>query len=593
MASLDRAENLGRLRDGRAWDVVVIGGGATGLGAAVDARSRGYRTALLEARDFAQGTSSRSTKLIHGGVRYLAQGDVPLVREALHERGVLLRNAPHLVHRRDFVVPAYRWWDLPFYGAGLKLYDLLAGRAGLGGSRWIGPAEVGRRVPTIIGRGLRGGIVYTDGQFDDARLAIALALTFADAGGTALNHAPVVGISHRDGRIAAVTFRDDETGEELSIEAKVVINATGVYADAIRQLDDPASARSPLLSPSQGTHIVLDRSFLPGETALLVPKTDDGRVLFAIPWHGRVLVGTTDTPVVEAAVEPRPRREEVAYLLDHVARYLKQKPGAGDVRSTFAGLRPLLRGHDVRAGDIGAPTAKLSREHAVVVSSTGLVTVTGGKWTTYRRMAADAVDRAAEVAGLPARPCRTAGLKLHGWSTASDGPVTVYGSDAVAIRALAAENAEWDRPLHPALPYCGAEVVWAARHEAARTVEDVLARRTRACSSTPAPASRPPRPSPRSWPTPSAAIRPGGRTRSPASTSWPPATSPRTPPRAERWGEDRRTEPAPTKRPGLSCRRRLRPPTRLCVSHPFGSRLASVLRSHIRHGPSPLSPALT
>jgi glycerol-3-phosphate dehydrogenase len=483
MSSLDRGENLGRLRAGGTWDIVVIGGGATGLGAAVDAAARGYRTALLEARDFAQGTSSRSTKLIHGGVRYLAQGDIPLVREALHERGVLFRNAPHLVHRRDFVVPAYRWRDLPFYGIGLKVYDLLAGRSNLGGSRWIGPGEVARRIPTIVGRGLRGGIVYTDGQFDDARLAITLARTFADLGGTALNHAPAVGLSHREGRLGAVVFRDDETGEEITIAARVVVNATGVYADAVRRLDDPGATGSPLLTPSRGTHIVLDRSFLPGESALLVPHTDDGRVLFTIPWHDRILVGTTDTPVAEPAIEPRPRRVEIGYLLDHVARYLVKRPRTDDVRSTFAGLRPLLRGQDAREGDIGAPTAKLSREHAVVVSASGLVTITGGKWTTYRRMAADAVDRAIHVGGLARRPSTTAALRLHGWEESADGrddPLSVYGSDAAEIHALGAEDPEWERHLHPALPYRAAEVVWAARHEAARSIEDVLARRTRA-----------------------------------------------------------------------------------------------------------------
>jgi glycerol-3-phosphate dehydrogenase len=483
MESLDRDENLERLRAGGIWDVVVIGGGATGLGAAVDAALRGYRTALFEARDFAQGTSSRSTKLIHGGVRYLAQGNIPLVREALHERGVLFRNAPHLVHRRDFVVPAYRWRDLPFYGIGLKVYDLLAGRSNLGASRWVGPAAVVERIPTIVEHGLRGGIVYTDGQFDDARLAIALARTFVELGGTALNHSPVVGFSHRAGRIAAVSIRDDEGSEELTLETRVVINATGVHADAIRQLDDPSATGSPLLTPSQGTHIVLDRSFLPGESALLVPHTDDGRVLFTIPWHDRILVGTTDTPVSEPAVEPRPRREEIDYLLDHVARYLVKRPRAEDVLSTFAGLRPLLRGHDVREGDIGAPTARLSREHAVVVSPSGLVTVTGGKWTTYRRMAADAVDQAIEAGGLHPRPSSTAALRLHGWQESPDGredPLSVYGSDASAIRVLCAENPEWDRLLHPALPYRAAEVIWAGRHEAARSVEDVLARRTRA-----------------------------------------------------------------------------------------------------------------
>jgi glycerol-3-phosphate dehydrogenase len=483
MGSLSRAENLGRLRAGGTWDVVIIGGGATGLGAAVDAASRGYRTALLEARDFAQGTSSRSTKLIHGGVRYLAQGDIPLVREALHERGVLFRNAPHLVHRREFVLPAYRWLDLPFYGIGLKLYDVLAGRSNLGGSRRIRPAQVVERIPTIVTHGLRGGIVYTDGQFDDARLAISLARTFADLGGTALNHAPVARFTRRNGRIAAVAARDDETGEELTIAARVVINATGVFADAIRQLDDPGTAAAPLLTPSQGTHVVLDRSFLPGESALLVPRTDDGRVLFTIPWHDRVLVGTTDTPVPEPAVEPRPRGEEIAYLLDYVGRYLVRRPDPIDIRSTFAGLRPLLRGHHPREGDIGSHTAKLSREHAVVVSPTGLVTVTGGKWTTYRRMAADAIDHAIPVGGLSPRPSSTATLRLHGWDDRAQDfgdPLSVYGTDAAGIRSLAVENPDWDRPLHPDLPYRTAEVVWAARNEAARCIEDVLARRTRA-----------------------------------------------------------------------------------------------------------------
>jgi glycerol-3-phosphate dehydrogenase len=477
MGSLSRTENLERLRAGGTWDVVVIGGGATGLGSAVDAAARGYKTLLLEARDFAQGTSSRSTKLIHGGVRYLAQGDIGLVREALHERGVLFRNAPHLVHARDFVVPAYRWLDLPYYGIGLKAYDWLAGRSDLGASRRIGPVEVVERIPTISRRGLHGGIVYTDGQFDDARLAIALARTLVDLGGTALNEAPVTGFSRRGGRIAVVNAEDSETGEAFAIEARAVINATGVFADALRRLDDPADAAAPLLTPSQGAHLVLDRSFLPGTSAMLVPRTDDGRVLFTIPWHDRVLVGTTDTPVAEVAIEPRPLREEIAYLLDHVARYLDRSPRASDVLSTFAGLRPLLRGR------IGGSTAKLSREHAVVVSNSGLITITGGKWTTYRRMAIDAVDHAVRVGGLPDRPSTTDRLKLHGWVAdpdETDDALAVYGSDASALRALCSERVEWDQPLHVRLPYRAGEVVWAGRHEAARTVEDVLARRTRA-----------------------------------------------------------------------------------------------------------------
>jgi glycerol-3-phosphate dehydrogenase len=475
MGSLARNENLERLRDGATWDVVVIGGGATGLGSAVDAASRGYRTVLLEARDFAHGTSSRSTKLIHGGVRYLAQGNVALVREALQERGLLLRNAPHLVHPRDFVVPAYRWLDLPYYGIGLKTYDWLAGKYRLGTSHWASRSEIISRIPTIRQHRLHGGIVYTDGQFDDARLAITLARTFVDIGGAAINYAPVTDFLKKHGRISGVSANDDETGETFRIEARAVINATGVYVDAIRQLDNPGV--SPLLTPSQGAHLVLDRSFVPGETALLVPRTDDGRVLFTIPWHDRVLVGTTETPTNNLPVEPLTLHEEVTYLLKHVARYLERSPGAADVLSTFAGLRPLLR------GPIGSTTAKLSREHAVEVSDSGLVTITGGKWTTYRRMAIDAVTKGAEVGGLPSRPSLTADLLLHGWRPDAgevDKSLLVYGTDELRLTALFSERPEWNARLHPSLPYRAGEVAWAARHEAARSVEDVLARRTRA-----------------------------------------------------------------------------------------------------------------
>jgi glycerol-3-phosphate dehydrogenase len=475
MGSLARSENLDRLRAEPTWDVVVTGGGATGLGAAVDAAARGHRTLLLEALDFAHGTSSRSTKLIHGGVRYLAQGNIALVREALHERGVLLRNAPHLVHRRDFVVPAYRWLDLPYYGIGLKAYDWLAGSLRLGRSRWIGADELAARAPTIRRRGLHGGIVYTDGQFDDARLAITLVRTLADLGGTALNYTAVIGFTKRAGRIAGLVARDVETGEEFRVAARAVINATGVYVDALRRLDDPGSA--PLVTPSQGAHLVLDRSLFPGDTAIVVPRTDDGRVLFLIPWHERVLVGTTDTPVTELAMEPRPLHDEVAYLLSHLERYLERTPEPGELKSVYAGLRPLLRGR------AGARTASLSREHAVSVSDSGLVTITGGKWTTYRQMAIDAVDQAARAGGLPVRPSPTASLTLHGYHEGALGDpsdLAVYGSDAPDLTALCNERPELNQPLHRALPYRAGEVVWAARHEAARSVADALARRTRA-----------------------------------------------------------------------------------------------------------------
>ena len=409
------------------------------------------------------------------GCATLAQGNVHLVREALHERGILFRIAPHLVHELDFIVPAYGYYELPYYGLGLKVYDWLSGRYGLKRSRWLGRDDVIGRLPTIRSKGLRGGVIYTDGQFDDARLAITLARTLADLGGAALDYAPVSGLLKNGGRVAGVLAQDLESGEQLTIKSHVVVNACGVFVDAVRRFDDAAAP--PLLTPSQGAHLVLDRAFLPGTTAMLVPRTDDGRVLFAIPWHDRVLVGTTDTPVDDVTVEPRPLREEVAYMLDYAARYLKHAPTPADVLSTFAGLRPLIRTRVRRA------TAKLSREHAVIVSDSGLVTITGGKWTTYRRMAIDAIDQAVRVGGLPARPSPTAELLLHGWREQSTGPASsfsIHGSDAGSLAALCDERTEWNQLLHPSLPYRAGEVIWAARHEAARTVEDVLARRTRA-----------------------------------------------------------------------------------------------------------------
>ena len=471
---MTRESLLAQVGAGGAWDLVVIGGGATGLGSGLDAASRGYRTLLLEAHDFAKGTSSRSTKLVHGGVRYLAQGRIGLVREALHERGVLLRNAPHLVHARPFLVPAYSRWTRPYYGIGLKAYDLLAGRRSLGASRSVGRIEALRLIPTLRVDRLRGGVVYRDGQFDDARLAIALYRSMVDAGGVALNDAPVVGLVRRSGRIAGVRFRDGESGIEFEVESRAVLNATGVFADAIRHLDEPEAPA--LIAPSQGAHLVLDRSFLPGETALMVPKTDDGRVLFAIPWLGRVVVGTTDAPVDHLAIEPRPRAEEIGFLLEHAGRYLSKPPRLEDVRSVFAGLRPLI-GAGTAAG---RSTASLSREHQVFVSDSGLITIAGGKWTTYRRMAADAIDEVIRVAGLPKRPCVTESLLLRG---ATDGPVSgpwsEYGSDAEGLDRLIAEHPGWAEPIHPDLPIRPAEVAWAARYEAARTIEDILSRRTR------------------------------------------------------------------------------------------------------------------
>lgn len=470
-----RVEVLKELRDSPAfWDVIVIGGGATGLGAAVDAAARGYRTILLEQNDFAKGTSSRSTKLIHGGVRYLQQGNVRLVLEALRERGILLHNAPHLVHNLPFVVPNYEWWEGPFYGVGLKLYDMLAGRFGLGPSTHISRDETIRMIPTLEQKGLRGGILYHDAQFDDARLAVNLAQTLADLGGTPVNYMEVTGLLRAGGRVNGVKARNAESSESFEISARVVVNATGVFSDRIIRMDDPQASAG--IVPSQGVHIVLDKSFLPGESAVMVPHTADGRVLFAVPWHDRIIVGTTDTPVKDVSLEPRPLKEEIEFLLTHAARYLTRDPSASDVLSAFAGLRPLVRvGHALE-------TATLSREHAVHVSGSGLVTITGGKWTTYRKMGEDVINAAAEVAGLEARRPLTADRRIHGWLKHEDDvyPWDVYGTDIIGLRKVAVENPIWNERIHPKLFYRACEVVWSVRHEWARTVEDVLARRTRA-----------------------------------------------------------------------------------------------------------------
>lgn len=462
---LDRAGLLERLRTGGRWDVLVIGGGASGLGCAVDAAARGHSVLLVEAHDFGKGTSSRATKLIHGGVRYLAQGRMPLVREALCERSRLLANAPHLVRPLRFVVPAYRRRDLVVYGLGLSLYDALAGAQALG--RWcrLDRRETLAALPTVRPDGLRGGIAYWDAQFDDARLAIALMRTVFDLGGIAVNYVAVEDLIVEAGRVVGARARDVESGERFAVAARVVINATGVWADRLRRLEDPRCR--PLLRPSQGVHVVVDRDFLPGTDALLVPRTADGRVLFVIPWQGKVLIGTTDTPRDDVALEPEPLQGEVDFLLETVAAYLARPPMRADLRSVFAGLRPLL-------GAAGSGrTGALSREHLVEVSPGGLVTVTGGKWTTYRRMAEETVDAAERSGRLARHACVTAELALHG-ATVQAG-ADLYGSERALIDTLPGAGCA----VHPGLVLSEAEVRHAARHELARTVEDVLARRNR------------------------------------------------------------------------------------------------------------------
>lgn len=472
-----KREQMLKQAAGRAepWDIIVIGGGATGAGIAVDASTRGYATLLLEQHDFGKGTSSRSTKLVHGGVRYLEQGNVSLVMEALKERGLLRQNAPHLVSELACIVPSYAWWEGPFYGIGLKLYQLLAGKYGFGKSHTISKEETLRRLPNVNPDGLTGGVVYYDGQFDDTRLLINLMATAAEHGATLLNYARVTGLQKGgDGTLDGVTWQNVETGETFNARAKVVINATGSFTDAVRRLAEPEVG--PIIAPSQGAHLVFDRSFLPGTSAILVPHTKDKRVMFAIPWHDHTLVGTTDTPVNETSLEPIALDEEIDFMLETAGLYLEKKPSRSDILSVFAGIRPLAK-----TGN-GGNTAALSRDHTIHIDPSGLLTITGGKWTTYRNMAQGCVDQAATLADLPEKPCATRDLKIHGHhaNAAMYGALSFYGSDAPAIQKLIAEQPSLGRALDSQLPYVEAEVVWAARQEMARTVEDVLARRTRA-----------------------------------------------------------------------------------------------------------------
>jgi glycerol-3-phosphate dehydrogenase len=461
--------------DPSGWDIIVIGGGATGLGTALDAASRGFKTLLLEQADFAKGTSSRSTKLVHGGVRYLAQGNIGLVYEALFERGVMFKNAPHLVTPQSFVIPGYRWWDKLIYGIGLKIYDLMAGKLWPYKTSLLSRAEVEKLLPNIVKKGLTGGIMYYDGQFDDARLAINIAQTCAEQGGTLLNYMKVHGLlKDKSGKVNGVKVQDQETGTQYLLHAKAVINATGVFVDEVLQMDVPA--QKALVRSSQGVHLVLDKSFLEGETALLIPKTVDGRILFAVPWHGQVVVGTTDTPLESHNLEPRALEGEISFILETLNYYLIKKPARADVLSVFAGLRPLAVPKKQKSS-----TKEISRGHKLITSKSGLITITGGKWTTYRKMAEDTVNEAIKTTNLDKRPCVTVGLKIHGHviGKRDSDHLHLYGSDAVLIRESLAMRPELSQMLHKDLPHIKAEVVWAVKYEMARTIEDVLARRMR------------------------------------------------------------------------------------------------------------------
>ncbi len=445
---MNRDKMIQQLESTPEWDICIIGGGATGLSTALDAASRGLKTVLFEQYDFAKGTSSRSTKLVHGGVRYLQQGNIKLVIEALKERGLLLKNAPHLVHNQKFIVPNYKWWEKPFYGIGLKIYDKMAGKLGLGPSQFLSREETLKMAPTLDPEDLKGGVLYHDGQFDDARLAISIAQTAAQHHAVVLNYFPVAAFLKMQQKICGVWVIDHFTGKEYEVRSKVVINATGVFTDAVMKMDDPK--HKAIIKPSQGIHLVVDKEFLPGDTAIMIPRTDDGRVLFAVPWHDKIVLGTTDTPVSQISPEPSPLKEEINFILQHIGRYLNKDPQQKDIKSMFAGLRPLVSAK-------GKKTAALSRDHLISVGHSGLITITGGKWTTCRKMAEDVVNVAIEKNDLAAKPCITMDLKLQGHDLPLPPPSIHHLDEPGLLRVI--KNSMND--------------------EMCMTVEDFLSRRTR------------------------------------------------------------------------------------------------------------------
>lgn len=471
---MDRNKALNEIKDqNQLWDIVIIGGGATGLGAALDATSRGYKTLLLEKGDFANGTSSRSTKLAHGGVRYLAQGNLSLVNEALYERGLMLQNAPHLVSMLPFIIPSYKWWERYYYGIGLKIYDWMARKLRLNKTTLIAKNTVLKLLPNLKPTNLTGGIVYYDGQFDDTRLALSIAQTCYDKGGSLLNYMQVTDLI-KDGqnKVCGVKTRDIENKKDYEIKAKVVVNATGVFVDDILKLN--SKNKAPLVKLSQGVHLVLDKKFLPGNYALMIPATTDGRVLFAVPWHDHLLVGTTDTPVEIAEMEPKALKSEIDFILKTLQAYLESKPEHKDILSVFAGLRPLVQPSSAKG------TKEISRDHKLDISDSGLITITGGKWTTYRKMAEDTIDAAIKTGNLSPASCKTNNLKLHGYTKSSAHTyMDIYGSDKKEILEIAESHPELGEKLHPDFPQIKAEVIWAVKNEMAINISDILARRLR------------------------------------------------------------------------------------------------------------------
>ena len=469
---MNRKLNLEELDKVDEWDVIIIGGGASGLGVAIDSANRGYKTLLLEKNDFAKGTSSRSTKLVHGGVRYLQNGDISLVIEALKERGIMRINAPHLVRDLSFVIPSYEWWTSPFYGIGLKVYDMMAGKLGLGPSTILNREETLALIPNVSQEGLNGGVIYNDGQFDDARMAISMALTASQEGACLINYINVNGINKENELVTGVRIEDQISGKKKNIKSKVVINATGVFSDEIIALDQPNA--KPMIRPSQGVHLVIEKSFLNGDHAIMVPQTSDGRVLFAVPWNDYVVLGTTDTPINETLEEPIALDSEIEFILKNAGAYMTKKPTRKDVKSVFAGLRPLAASEKNKES-----TKEISRHHKIIVSTSGLISVLGGKWTTYRKIAEDTVNTLQAVGGLPERQCNTKTLPIFGYETHSDwnDPMHYYGTESKKIIAINAKKALVS--LSEKFFITENQIIWAIQEEMAINLEDVLARRTR------------------------------------------------------------------------------------------------------------------
>tara|TARA_B100001057_G_scaffold381057_1_gene386846 strand:- start:2633 stop:4180 length:1548 start_codon:yes stop_codon:yes gene_type:complete len=468
---MNRTTSIAKLDKVLKWDIVIIGGGASGLGIAVDASKRGYKTLLLEKHDFAKGTSSRSTKLIHGGVRYLQNGDITLVIESLKERGILKRNAPHLVQDLSFVIPTYDWWASPFYGIGMKIYDMMAGKLGLGKSVIISKEETEKLIPNVNKKGLRGGVIYHDGQFDDSRMAITLAQS-ADSNKTSLlNYCSVESLIKEDGEIKGVNFIDLINSKKYQVKSKVVINATGVFAEEIIRMDQPEIKK--MIQPSQGVHIVLEKRFLKGKHAILIPQTSDGRVLFAVPWKNYVVVGTTDTQIKNSSAEPKALAQEVDFILKNASKYMTNKPKPDDIKSVFAGLRPLAATSNKKS------TKEVSRSHKIDISPSGLISVLGGKWTTYRKIAEDAIDAAISINKLKKKKCKTERVKLFGFKKNVDwsDPMHVYGSLKKQIESMGSKND--NKSLSNKFYISNNMIQWSIIHEMAISLEDVLARRTR------------------------------------------------------------------------------------------------------------------